>query len=295
MLEVWGRRTAVRYGQGRLVTQPLQADDDVALDVPVTELRRARLASTEDGRIAVLLYFRSPEYVVNGVPTQHHPVPVFLEPERKQQAAELVRAIEKELVGFRRMFQPRPDFTPPPLLPSAHGPMRQDVTWAAQRMRYAGNSIREITALQQLARRDEFVLELAQAAYTGTPGLVAVTTLRLLFVSAATVYELPVAALDGAEVVEPAAPGAVATLKVQAGPVELEFIDWAAVDFARVAQALHLAVEIEHVDGGIIPAPPSSTDLFAEWQLLVERRRLGMVEDEPFQRQAVGIMIAMGG
>ncbi|QLY32639.1 hypothetical protein [Nocardia huaxiensis] len=295
MLEVWGRKVAVRYDGGRVVTQPLQADDEVALDVPVAELRRARIATTEDGRIAVLLYFRSPDYVVNGVPAQHHPVPVFLEPERREQAAELVRAIEKDLLGLHRVFQPRPDFTVPPLLLSPHGPMREDVTRAAQRMRFAGHSIREITALQQLARGDEYVLELAQAAYERTPGLVAITTLRLLFVCAATVYELPVAALDRAEVVDPAAPGAVATLKVQAGPAELEFIDWEPVDFARVAQALRLAVDIEHVDGSVLASRPSSVDLFAEWQLLVERRRLGMVEDEPFQRQAVGIMIAMGG
>ncbi|WP_405135743.1 hypothetical protein [Nocardia sp. NBC_01388] len=276
------------------MTQPLRSDDDVAVDVAVSELRRIAGASTEDGRIAVLLFFRSPDFVVNGVATQHHPVPVYLEPELREQAEELVRAVRRELLEARRVAIVRPDFTPPPLVPSQHGPMRQDVTWAAQRMRFPGNMIREITALQTLARSDEYVMELAQASYSGAPGLVAITTLRLLFVGA-EVRELPVAAVDRAEVVNPPAPGAPATLKVHAYPTVLEFIDWAPVDFARVATAVHLACEIQHVDGSIALARPASTDLFAEWQLLVERRRLGMVEDEPFHRQAVGIMLAMPG
>ncbi|WP_067813374.1 hypothetical protein [Nocardia inohanensis] len=295
MLEVWGRRTVIRYGGGRLVTQPLQADDDIALDIPVAELSRIRVAATDDDRIAVLLYFRSPGFVVNGVATEHHPVPIFLEAEQKDRALELVRDVKRELLAARRVLPPRPDFTPPPLVPSAHGPMRSDVTWAAQRMRFAGNSIREITALQTLARSDEYVMELAQAGHCGTPGLIAMTTLRLLFVGAAVVYELPVAAVDGVEVVNPPAQGAVATLRIHAGPTELEFIDWAPVDFERLAAALRLAQEIQHVDGGIAPARPSSLDLFAEWQLLVERRRLGMVEEEPFQRQALGILVALPG
>ncbi|MFJ4657932.1 hypothetical protein ACIP5Y_42255 [Nocardia sp. NPDC088792] len=267
----------------------------MAIDVPVSELRRAVVASTDDGRIAVLLFFRSPEFVVDGVATQHHPVPVFLEPELKGQARELVEAVQRELLEGRRVVATRPDFTPPALVPSPHGPMRQDVTWAAQRMRFTGHTVRQINALQTLARPDEYVLELAQATYSGVPGLVAITTLRFLFIGAETVYEVPVAALDRAEVVNPPAPGTSATLKVHAYPEVLEFIDWVPVDFARLATALRLACEIQHVDGSIAPARPASTDLFAEWQLLVERRRLGMVEDEPFQRQAVGIMLATAG
>lgn len=292
MLEVWGRRNIIRFGAGRLVTQPLQADDDTALDVPVSELRRARLATTDDGRIAVLLFFRSPEFVVNGVATEHHPVPLFLEPEVREQAAELVRAVERELLDAQRFSPSRPDFTPPPLEPSPHGPMRRDVTWAAQRMRSTAHTLREITAVQTIARPDEYVLELAQAGYAGMPGLIAITTVRLLFVSAATVHELPVAALDRAEVVDPPAPGVVATLRVRAHSTVLEFIDWVPMDFARFAEALRLACEVQHVDGSVVAARPSSADLFAEWQLLVEHRRLGMVEDEPFQRQAAGILLA---
>ncbi|MVU80359.1 hypothetical protein GPX89_24305 [Nocardia sp. ET3-3] len=290
MLEVWGRGVAIRYGNGRLVTQPLRADDEVALDVPVSELHRIRVATTDDDRIAVLLYFRSPEFPMNGVPTQRHPVPIFLEPELRPQATELVRAVEGELLEARRLHPRRPDLTPPPLLPSPHGPMRQDVTAAARRMRFIGHTTHLITALQTLAGPDEFVLELAQATHSGTPGLIAITTQRFLFVGADAVHELPIAAIDRAEVTPPPAPRAVATLRLRAYPTTLEFVDWVAEDFARLAQAVQLACDVAHVDGSILPARPSSADLFAEWQLLVERRRLGMVEDEAFQRQAFGIM-----
>ncbi|GAB2515235.1 hypothetical protein [Nocardia heshunensis] len=293
MFEVWGRRSVIRFGEGRLVTQPLQADDDTAFDVPVDALRRTRVASTDDEQIAILFYFLSPEFVVNGVATQHHPVPVFLEPELRAQATELVRAVERELLDARRIQPPRPDLTPPPLESTPHGPMRRDVTAAAQRMRFAGHVTHRITALQTLARPDEFVLELAQATYSGIPGLLVVTTLRLLFLGTEAIHELPIGVIDRAEVVPPPAAGAVATLRVHAFPATHEFIDWDATDFARLAEGLRLACEIEQVDGSIAPARPSSVELFAQWQLLTERRRLGMVEDEPFQRQALGIMLAL--
>ncbi|MGW4246547.1 hypothetical protein [Nocardia sp. NPDC004722] len=293
MLEVWGRRTVIRFGDGRLVTQPLQADDETALEVPISVLRRTRVATTDDGRIAVLLYFHSPEFVVNGVATQHHPVPVFLEPELREQAAELVRAVERELLDARRVQPPRPDLTPPPLESSPHGPMRRDVTEAARRMRFTGHVTHRITALQTLARPDEFVLELAQATYAGIPGLLAATTLRLLFLGTEAIHELPIAVVDRAEVTPPSAPGTVATLRIHAFPATHDFIDWEAADFARLAEGLRLACEIEQLDGSIGPVRPSAVELFAQWQLLTERRKLGMVEDEAFQRQALGIMLAL--
>lgn len=293
MIEVWGARVAVRYADGRLVTTPLRADNEIALDVGVAELARIALATTEDGQMALLLFFRSAQFVVNGAPTERHPVPVFLETGLREQAQVLIRAVERDLVSLRRVFPPRPSLVPPPSVQGANGRQRPDVTAAAHRMRHAGNSLREIDILHSCARPDEYVLELAQAGHEGAPGLVAVTTLRLLFVSAWAVYEFPVSILTGAEVRTDAGP--VATLRVSGAGADLEFVDWEPADFARIAEAVRLACEIEHVDGSIAQSMPSSVDLFGEWQLLVERRKLGMVGDEPFRRQAVGIMLTMPG
>ncbi|MFE3541665.1 hypothetical protein ACFXK0_01690 [Nocardia sp. NPDC059177] len=275
------------------MTTPLRADNEVGLDVSVAELARVALATTEDGQLAMLLFFRSAQFVVNGVATDRQPVPVFLETGVREQAQVLVRAVERDLIGLRRMFPPRPNLVPPQPVPGPHGPQRPDVTAAAGRMRFAGNSLREIDILHGCARPDEYVLELAQAGHEGVPGLVAITTLRLLFVSTWAVYEFPVAVLAGTEILSP--PGKIATLRVSGAGTELDFLDWEPVDFARIAEAMRLACEIEHADGSIAQSLPSSADLFGEWQLLVERRKLGMVEDDPFRRQAVGIMLAMPG
>ncbi len=293
MIEVWGARVAVRYADGRLVTTPLRADNEIALDVGVAELARIALATTEDGQMALLLFFRSAQFVVNGAPTERHPVPVFLETGLREQAQALTRAVERDLVSLRRVFPPRPNLVPPQPVQGANGRQRPDVTAAARRMRHAGNSLREIDILHGCARPDEYVLELAQAGHEGAPGLVAITTLRLLFVSAWAVYEFPVSVLTGAEVLIDT--GHVATLRVSGAGADLDFVDWEPVDFTRVTEAVRLACEIEHVDGSIAQSMPSSADLFGEWQLLVERRKLGMVSDEPFRRQAVGIMLTMPG
>lgn len=293
MIEVWGARVAVRYADGRLVTTPLRADNEAALDIAVAELARIALATTDDDQLAMLLFFRSAQVSVQGAPTDRHPVPVFLETGVREQAQVLVRAVERDLISLRRVFPPRPNLVPPSPVTGPNGPQRPDVTAAAARMRYAGNSGREIEILHGCARPDEYVLELAQAGHEGAPGLVAITTLRLLFVSAWAVYEFPVAVLSGAAVLT--APGQVVTLRVSGAGAELDFLDWEPVDLGRVAEALRLACEIEHVDGSIAQSLPSSADLFGEWQLLVERRKLGMVADDPFRRQAVGIMLAMPG
>lgn len=293
MIEVWGTRVAVRYAGGRLVTTPLRADNEAALDVAVAELSKIALATTDDDQLAMLLFFRSARIGADGTAADRHPVPVFLETGVRVQAQVLVRAVERDLVGLRRVFPPRPDLTPPAPVPGPNGARRPDVAAAAARMRNAGNSVREIEILHGCVRPDEYVLELAQAGHEGAPGLVAITTLRLLFVSAWAVYELPVAVVTGAEV--RTVPGQVVTLRISGAGTELDFLDWEPDDFGRVAEALRLACEIEHVDGSIASALPSSADLFGEWQLLVERRKLGMVADEPFRRQAVGIMLAMPG
>ncbi|MEU4647874.1 hypothetical protein [Nocardia fluminea] len=293
LIEVWGARVAVRYANGRLVTTPLRADNEIALDVGVAELGRIALANTEDGQMALLLFFRSAQFVVNGAPTDRHPVPVFLETGLREQAQALIRAVERDLVSLRRVFPPRPNLVPPQSVQGPNGPQRPDVTAAARRMRHAGNSLREIDILHSCTRPDEYVLELAQAGHEGAPGLVAITTLRLLFVSAWAVYEFPVSVLTGAEVLR--APGQVVTLRVSGAGTDLDFVDWEPADFTRITEAVRLACEIEHVDGSIAQSMPCSADLFGEWQLLVERRKLGMVDDDPFRRQAVGIMLTMPG
>ncbi|WP_227979900.1 hypothetical protein [Nocardia spumae] len=291
VLEVWGRRAAIRYADGRLTTTPLGLDDDVALDIRVRDLRDACLAESDNGDLLVMLYFRTPDYVLAGVPTRRNPATVFLEPEVFTQAATLVRAICDDLLEMRRIVRQRPNLTPPRPVQGQFGPIRPDVARAAERMGAPGLCARELAALHAYARPDEYVLECAAGGHRGAPGLVAVTTLRLLFVSAGATYEMPVAAIDRIDLAAP--PGSVATLGISDGGTDLEFVSTEPEHLLRVSQAARLACEIEHVDGSIVMARPSSLDLFGEWQLLVERRKLGMVEPDQFKWEGVGILRAM--
>ncbi|MFC4125229.1 hypothetical protein [Nocardia rhizosphaerae] len=290
MIEVWGARVAVRYSDGRLVTTPLRADDEAAIDIGVAELSRIALAATDGDQLALLLFLRSARAGEDGVPADRHPVPVFLETGVRAEAQVLVRAVERDLIGLRRMFPPRPDLVPPAPVPGPVGPLRPDVTMAARRSDAAGL---EIEILHGCVHTDEYVLDVGRAAHGGVRGLVAVTTLRLLFMAVSAVYELPLAVVTGAEV--RGAPGNPMALHVWGAGTELDFLDWAPGEVGRVGEALRLACEIEHADGSIAPATPTSAELFGEWQLLVERRKLGMVADELFRRQAVGIMLALPG
>ena len=291
MLEVWGRRTAVRYSGGRITTTPLGIDDEVALDIAVRDLRDACLAESDTGDLLVLLHFRAPDHVLDGVPTRRNPATVFLEPELLPQAAALVRAICDDLLEMRRIVRPRPNLTPPHPVPGRYGPIRPDVARAAERMRTPGLCARELGALHTYARPDEYVLECAPCGHRGAPGLVVISTLRLLFVSAGATYELPIAAMDRVDLAAP--PGSVATLRVSDGHSDLEFVSTEAADLQRMVHGARLACEIDHIDGSIVMARPSALDLFGEWQLLVERRKLGMVDAEQFKWEGVGILRAM--
>ncbi|NKY48886.1 hypothetical protein [Nocardia vermiculata] len=282
---------AVRYTGGRVVTTPLSVDDRIALDIRVCDLRDVCLVESDSGDLLLLLYFRAPDYRVGGVPTRRGPATVVLEPELLPQAAALVRAIEDELLEMRRIVRRRPNLTPPRPVPGRYGPVRPDVARAAVRMGTPGVCGAEVAALHAYARADEYVLECAPCGYRGTSGLVVITTLRLLFVGPGTGYEFPVAAIDRIDLAAP--PGAVATMRISDGDSELDFLSADSANLARVTDAVRLACEMEHVDGSIVMARPSSLDLFGEWQLLVERRDLGMVDPEQFKWEGAGILRAM--
>jgi hypothetical protein len=137
------------------------------------------------------------------------------------------------------------------------------------------------------------VLEIAGAAFRGGAGLVVATTTRLLFVSAHAVFELPLEALEWVQVVWK--PGLVWVLQVADGGPGLEFNARARDDLDRVAAAARHACQLQRAVGAIAPRSPSAADLFTEWQTLLERRQLGMVTGEDFERQAVGLLLAVSG
>ncbi|MEV5829213.1 hypothetical protein AB0L25_27000 [Spirillospora sp. NPDC052242] len=291
MIEVWGRTMVVRYANSQLSVVSLRANDEGTLHFMVRDLSRLRLGISKNAEPVMLLYFRSPDFVVDGARTQHHPVPVFLDAEMREQAEALIQAVQSELLEMRRIAPRRPDLSPPKPLVGADGPIRPDVDAAAARMHSPVRAER-IAVLREYTRLDEHYLELALAWHKGVAGILAISTVQVLFMAREAVHAFPVAFVDGVEVLGTPENGPV--LRVSTGVMaDLEFPGEDAADIDRCAQALRLVCEIDAVDGSIAWSRPSSADLFAEWQLLVERRTLGMVDDADFERRATGILLAM--
>jgi hypothetical protein len=295
VLELWGSTAAVRYADGRVVVSPLSADDDRSLDAALGDLHRVMLGLTDEGEGVLLLHLRSPEFPVGGAPNLRCPVSVHVGPDGLEAAKALVTAINADLLELRRVPPAGPLPTPPAAVPSPQGPRHPDVDAAGGRMRHgdrrSGGLISKVHA--QCEAEPGSVLEMASAAFRGGTGLVVATTTRLLFVSARAVFELPLQALEWVQVVWK--PGLVWVLQVADGGSGLEFNARDRDDFDRVAAAVRHACQLQRAVGAIAPRSPSAADLFAEWQTLLERRQLGMVTDEEFERQAVGLLLAVSG
>ena len=295
MLEFWGSTAAVRYADGRVVVSPLSVEDEKSLDAALGDLLGVMLGLTEDGEGVLLLHLRSPEFPVGGAPNLRCPVSVHVGPDGLEAAKALVTAINADLLELRRVPPAGPLPTPPAPVPSPQGPRRPDVDAAAARMRHgsrrSGGLIAKVHA--QCEAEPGCVLEMASAAFRGGAGLVVATTTRLLFISARAVFELPLEALEWAQVVWK--PGLVWVLQVADGGSGLELSAHDRDDLDRVTAAVRHACEIQRAVGAIAPRSPSAADLFTEWQTLLERRQLGMVTHEEFERQAVGLLLAVSG
>jgi hypothetical protein len=295
VLEVWGSTAAVRYADARLVVSPLSAADDNSLDAAVGDLLGVMLGLTDDGAGVLLFHLRSPEFPVGGEPNLRRPVSVPVGADGLEAAKALVTAIDADLLEVRRVRPHDPPPEAPAPVASPEGPRRPDVEAAAGRMRHSdrrsGGLIGRVHAVCQA--EPGCVLEMAAAGFRGGTGLAVATTTRLLFVSGSAAHELPLEALEWVQVAWK--PGLVWVLQVADGGPGLEFSARAREDFDRVAAAVRHACELQRAVGAIGPRSPSAADLFAEWQTLLERRQLGMVADEEFDRQAVGLLLAVSG
>lgn len=297
MPEVWGSTAAVRYQHGRVVVSPLSADDDTALDAALTDLHTVMLGMSDDGDSAVLLFhLRSRDFLVNGVPNLRCPVSVHIGGEAVAAAKEFVSTINDHLVELRRMRWPDQPPAPPTAMSTPLGPRRPDVDAAAGRMRHTDRKSARLMDAVHTYCRDEngYVLEIARARYRSTPGLVVITTTRLLFVSGGFAHECPLEVITDAQVVR-LWQGGPWTLQVADGDLGLSFEDRRPEDVHRVAAAVNYARDLQRTADAIAPQSPSSADLFAEWQTLLEHRQLGTITDEEFQRQAFGTLLAVSG
>ncbi|MFF2086721.1 hypothetical protein ACFVVM_23360 [Nocardia sp. NPDC058176] len=296
----------LRHGRGRLTVLRPGTDGERVLDVPIAELLKVRLNRRADDAVVIEIFLRYPTPVLTGVPADRTPLPVLIAEHDVPAAVGIVDRINDQIMATQRIDVAAPDLTPPAPEWGKSGPVRADVERAVRRMAPRKEARSAVTALHRYVTPDEYVLETAIAvaaapAGSGT-GLLAATTTRLLFISIGNgdryAYELAVAAILGARTVEGArsAPGEVDTrhggsgMDVSDGNRTLHFAGVDRADIERVTCAVNFAVRRQAADGAAGPADPGVSQLYAEWELLVERHSLGMVDDTQFQRYGRGIL-----
>ncbi|WP_406235649.1 hypothetical protein [Nocardia sp. NBC_01009] len=296
----------VRHGRGRLIVLRPGTDGERVLDVPVTDLLKVRLNRRADDAVVIEIYLRYPTPVLTGVPADRTPLPVLIAEHDVPAATEIVDRINDQILSSQRIDVAAPDLNPPAPAWGKAGPTRADVDRAVRRMAPKREAKSAIAALHRYVTVDEYVLETAIAvahppAGSG-PGLLAATTGRLLFVSVGTgpryAYELPIPAVLWARTTEGSAPapGEIGSIRgesgidVHDGNMTLHFTGADRADTERVTCAVNFAVRRDSADGAAGPADPGVSQLYSEWELLVERHSLGMVDDTQFQRYGRGIL-----
>lgn len=291
----------LRHGGGRVQVLRPGTDGERVLDVPVSDLLKVRLNRRADDAVVIEIYLRYPSPVLTGVPADRTPLPVLIAEHDVPPATVIVQRINSQILSTQRIDMSAPDLVPPAPVWGRTGPTRADVDRAVRRMA-PRREIRPATgALHGMVTPDEFMLE--TAAVTAVPpagrgrGLLAVTTGRVLFLSTGAAaplhaHEMPVAALISAEVGKGTGdePGGEFGIDLTDGNTTLRFVGTDRADTDRIVGAVNFAIQRESAGGATAPSDPGVSQLYSEWELLVERHSLAMVDDAQFQRYGRGIL-----
>ncbi|MFF2553132.1 hypothetical protein ACFVUS_19160 [Nocardia sp. NPDC058058] len=292
----------VRHGNGRLTVLRPGTDGERVLDVPVAELLKVRLNRRADDAVVIEIYLRYPTPVLTGVPADRTPLPVLIAEHDVPAATVIVERINNQILATQRLDVASPDLNPPAPSWGRTGPARADVDRAVRRMAPKRDAKPAVAALHRYVTADEYLLEAAivnaQPPAAKGAGLLAVSTTRLIFVSLGAgkrfAHELPIAALLWARTTDDAAGSGTAPgeygVEVNDGNLSWHFTGTDRADTERVTGALNFAIQRESADGAAGPADPGVHKLYSEWELLVERHSLAMVDDAQFQRYGRGIL-----
>ncbi|MBF6349813.1 hypothetical protein IU448_12385 [Nocardia flavorosea] len=308
----------VRHGAGRLVVLRPEADGDTetdgerVLDVAVTDLLEVRLSRRADDAVVIEIYLRYPTPVLVGVPADRTPLPVLIAEHDVPAAAGIVSRINDQILAAQRIDISAPALNPPAPEVTERGPVRADVDRAVGRMSVTGRGEAALHELHGLVDGDEYVLETAYVIAHPPVGdddacLLTVTTKRLLLASLSTdepyAHDLPIPMIMMARATEE--PGSMAgglrdadrrpIIEVRDGNTTTCFTGLDRADTERMTYAINFAVRLIALDGSAGPADPSVAQLYSEWELLVERHSLGMVDDTQFQRYGRGILRSLPG
>lgn len=286
----------LRHGGGRLTLLRPGTDGEQVLDVPIGDLLKVRLNRRADDAVVIEIYLRNPAPLLTGVPADRTPLPVIVAEHDVPAATEIVALLNTRILASRRVTVEAPDLEPPAPTWGRTGPSRADVDAAVARMTPKRGAGTAVAALQRYVTPEEYVLEAAVVtarppAGSG-PGLLAATTTRLLFLTLdqRTAHELPIPAVLWARTGTDEENESRGVLSVHDGSRTLKFGSGERSDLERLARAVNFAVRLESAHGAIAPPDPGVGTLYAEWELLVERHSLGMVDESQFQRFGRGVL-----
>ncbi|MFC3849954.1 hypothetical protein ACFORJ_07220 [Corynebacterium hansenii] len=293
---------------------------DVVLDVRVDEVLRTAWTMHElpsetgghdgDGAaapehvLALDIILRDPEADVGAGPSGWSPLRMHLPPD----AVDDVRAIRSAIhAGSARLRVAQPDAgdtvptVPPPPDSARPKAPRADLAAAIERMAHGdAHATAGLAHLRHYPRPDEVVLEVMAATHADNPGILAVTTTRVLFVHAISgrpaAHEFPVDAVHSVEPVANEGERASA-VKILQTTQEDHFIGvghahWR--DVERIVAALRYAVRRRRRVGATLQSEPSPADAFRTWEELVLAARAGTIGEEEFDAKMSGVYWTAG-
>lgn len=300
MNEILGTDATVTYADDELVVRELGSAGRERLRARPTDLLRVWCAQAQVRRspdeppvphhVALRLVFRSPDFLVDGRPSQRAPFDVELPLSALEATLALAKTVSEDVRETRRIRVERPALPAPPEDPDA---LRPDLMDAFTAMTNPSLTQYEVAAIHTYLEQDEVVL---RCAATLGGGLLTVTTKRAFFNCIAEEnsfgYEFPLDWIVDVRL-EADAAGNPTTVLLDDGFSGLRFHGIDTGEAQALVDAVMPVIEADQRDGLLGADRPGAVELFAEWQLLVERRQLGMVDEEEMQRTGGGILGAM--
>lgn len=290
-----GREDRITWSDGRLRVTPLSEPDRTRVDASAADLLgtwHGYVTGPPEGdepgapeHLVLALGFCSAEFPVDGRPWERRPLRLLLPLEEVDAVLELVGELRRAVLEHRRTV------VDGSALVVRDPGSRTDVEAALARMADRRRTEAAVALLPAYVHPDEFVLEVAAA---GFDTLVVLTRVRVLFLAPlrGVAHEFPLAGVYRAWTA-PGPDGTHTQLSLDDGYDGLRFVELDVRDAARLAEAVRHALRIEDLDGLLGPQRPDSAELFAEWQLLSERRALRMVDDDDWRALGSGILTSL--
>lgn len=260
-------------------------------DFGIAEISRVGTVIVDDG-YRECIWFVSPEAVVEGKALHHNPYVVDVDTDNSTELSEFTGALFDAVFERRRI--PAPVFSPPVRTLSG---VRLDLQVHMAKMPVPNIGTEQLARYTRMVdhylRDDEAVLGIGYTDRKDTFGLVVLTSRRMLLVQ-------PEAGYAGDFLLQ-----ALTRIYVEDHP------EWGmrlVVDNSYVTSNFHMhdrphaeflveqgmfAIEAMVRDGSVRAREPSSVEMFDAFELLVERRKLGMVADDDFAWQLQGLLTAL--